>query len=1048
MKFKQLSLLAILIIGSTALQAQQKVKSLPPAKPVVGEIGSFTLPEGYVESLNLDGEQRPAVTYTHGMLKRENVDLNNGLNIVTRDSKNRPLLIEAGQGYKQLHGKSMGEQAKHFVEQASQLLGISNAGQAFELVRQDIDEIGMQHIKMQQMYQGVPVYGGEIIIHGDQTGLKSLNGFYHSQPKDINTVASIAQNTSEQTLVDRVGIADDVVDDFGLFDFEKLKTELVVFTKEDGSQHLAYHHTIYRSLVDRWEYFVDAHTGDVLDSHSSICKFHHHDSSDEVLDVHVGCSHHHHAHDHNKTVESTAAPQDGPVQSTARDLFGANKDINTYNVGSSFYMIDASRSMFSNQSNMPNEPVGTIWTIDAFNTSVENSNFMYDHVKSNSSSFPNKETAVSAHVNGGIAYEYFKNVHSRESINGMGGNIVSLINIVDRNGNSFDNAFWNGQAMFYGNGNTAFRPLARGLDVAGHEMTHGVVQATANLTYQGESGALNESMADVFGAMMDRADWQIGEDVVKNSAFPSGALRDLMDPHNGAQTGDFNRGWQPKHMNEKFTGSQDNGGVHINSGIPNHAFYRFAIAVGRDKAEKVYYRALTRYLTKSSQFADARIAVVKAASDLYGDAEVNAAKDAWSAVGVGESSGGNYENDSEVNPGQDLIVVADSDRNKLVLLNGNGEIIANPLSDIGPLSKPSVSDDGSKIVYVGKDNRIYLIEINWTEATFSRSTFQSDQVWRNAVISKDGRRFAVTTTDNDNRIIVYDAVIDSQTDFNLYNPTFTQGVSAGDVVVSDAMEFDFSGDNILYDALNRLEGNNGNIEFWDIGIINVWSSASESFALGEVQKIFTGLAEGESIGNPTYSKNSDYIIAFDFIENSSAGTKYQLLGANIERGSVKVLFENLNLSYPSYSRSDDKVIHDINIGGLALGVLDVDDSKINPVANSQDILINGARWGVWFSNGEREIVGLDEVVAEGKQFDIVPNPTTGMAQVIVDMDAAGAAQMVVSTLDGKVVLSQATALASGFNRLSIDVSNLSSGAYILSLKTDQGISSRKLVVAK
>jgi Zn-dependent metalloprotease len=94
-----------------------------------------------------------------------------------------------------------------------------------------------------------------------------------------------------------------------------------------------------------------------------------------------------------------------------------------------------------------------------------------------------------------------------------------LINVADDDGSSMGNAFWNGQAMFYGNGDGAFQPLARGLDVAGHEMSHGVIQSTANLEYQGESGALNESFADVFGVLIDRDDWKIGEDVVKASSI-------------------------------------------------------------------------------------------------------------------------------------------------------------------------------------------------------------------------------------------------------------------------------------------------------------------------------------------------------------------------------------------------------------------------------------------------------------------------------------------------------------------------------------------------
>jgi bacillolysin len=98
--------------------------------------------------------------------------------------------------------------------------------------------------------------------------------------------------------------------------------------------------------------------------------------------------------------------------------------------------------------------------------------------------------------------------------------------------------------------------------------------------------------------MIDRDDWKIGEDVVKTSAFPSGALRSLEDPHNGASTNNFNAGWQPRHYDERYKGTEDNGGVHINSGIPNWAFFKFASAIGKDKAEKVYYRALTTYLNQ------------------------------------------------------------------------------------------------------------------------------------------------------------------------------------------------------------------------------------------------------------------------------------------------------------------------------------------------------------------------------------------------------------------------------------------------------------------
>ena len=197
--------------------------------------------------------------------------------------------------------------------------------------------------------------------------------------------------------------------------------------------------------------------------------------------------------------------------------------------------------------------------------SPSNNNATYSQVFSNNNAWGGAPEGVSAHYNAGQSYEYFLTVHGRNSINGAGESIVSVVNVADENGNSLGNAFYNGLAIWYGNGDNTFFPLGRALDVAGHELTHGVVENSANLIYQNESGAMNESFSDIFGAMIDREDWLIGEDVVRPGVFPGGALRSLEDPHNGASFGDLGRGWQPKHTNERFTGSEDNGGVHINS---------------------------------------------------------------------------------------------------------------------------------------------------------------------------------------------------------------------------------------------------------------------------------------------------------------------------------------------------------------------------------------------------------------------------------------------------------------------------------------------------
>ncbi|MHB0867713.1 MAG: M4 family metallopeptidase [Thermoleophilia bacterium] len=234
--------------------------------------------------------------------------------------------------------------------------------------------------------------------------------------------------------------------------------------------------------------------------------------------------------------------------------------------------------------------------------------------------------AQAAHDNIGATYDYYFNTFGRDSFNGGGGGLNSTVHY----GSAYNNAFWNGQQMVYGDGDgRVFSPLGSGLDVVAHELTHGVTQYSANLVYSYQSGALNESYSDVFGVMVDRDDWLMGEDVY-TPATPGDALRSLSDP---TQYG------QPDNMNNYLVTTSDNGGVHTNSGIPNKAAYNIAQSISKDKMERIWYRTLTLYLNSGSQFSDARDASVQSAADLYGatSPEATAVANGFSAVGIGAS---------------------------------------------------------------------------------------------------------------------------------------------------------------------------------------------------------------------------------------------------------------------------------------------------------------------------------------------------------------------------------------------------------------------------
>jgi hypothetical protein len=154
-----------------------------------------------------------------------------------------------------------------------------------------------------------------------------------------------------------------------------------------------------------------------------------------------------------------------------------------------------------------------------------------------------------------------------------------------------------------------------------------VTEHTANLEYQWQSGALNESFSDIFGAMVDRDDWLMGEDLPSDALAGRDAMRDLSNPP---------RLGQPGHTDDWVSTCADNEGVHTNSGIPNKAYYNIATAVGKDKTERIFYRVLVVYLQTTSSLEDARAAALQAAQDLYGNgsAEYNAVQNGFNAVGL------------------------------------------------------------------------------------------------------------------------------------------------------------------------------------------------------------------------------------------------------------------------------------------------------------------------------------------------------------------------------------------------------------------------------
>lgn len=255
-----------------------------------------------------------------------------------------------------------------------------------------------------------------------------------------------------------------------------------------------------------------------------------------------------------------------------------------------------------------------------------------------------------AHDNAGAVYNYYLNNHGRDSFGDSGETIISTAH----HRMNYNNAFWNGVQMVYGDGDgNTFSPLSESKDVVAHELTHAVTDRTSGLIYENESGALNESISDIFGVLVDPPDWMLGEDIF-TPATPGDALRYMDDPTLGNQ---------PDHMDDFVTADSSgssmdqacfnsndrfNGCVHFNSGIPNKAAYLMSEGgthrgitvqgMGRENMGKVFYETNIFYLNQSSGFIDAREASLDAVAAIFpGDASKKCTvQNAWAAVGIGD----------------------------------------------------------------------------------------------------------------------------------------------------------------------------------------------------------------------------------------------------------------------------------------------------------------------------------------------------------------------------------------------------------------------------
>lgn len=250
----------------------------------------------------------------------------------------------------------------------------------------------------------------------------------------------------------------------------------------------------------------------------------------------------------------------------------------------------------------------------------------------------------------GATYAFFWEVFGRDSIDNQGFPLVGTVHY----GQGYENAFWNGAQMVFGDGDgEIFHRFTRSLDVVAHELAHGVTESEAGLVYYNQSGALNESLSDVFGVLTrqflfrqtaEQADWLIGADLLTDKV-QGVALRSMANPGSAYDDPVLGKDPQPGHMRDFIETRDDNGGVHLNSGIPNRAFHLAATAMGGyawERAGRIWYDTLCdRRLANDADFLAFARLTLDHASSRFGAAstEWRAVEQAWAEVGIGLSEG-------------------------------------------------------------------------------------------------------------------------------------------------------------------------------------------------------------------------------------------------------------------------------------------------------------------------------------------------------------------------------------------------------------------------
>lgn len=865
-------------------------------------------------------------------------------------------------------GEAPGDFALRYVEENKRTFGLTSPANELVLVNQTRDTVGGTHLLFCQRYQGVPFWGRQLTAHLNQQGnLAATTGYLSFTPEGAGVKPGIPATRAIEIAQTRLAADGQPMTltqaQMDFCRFAPPRPELFFWSPGPlEPPALAWVLELRPNARDWFRCFISAKDGRVLDVY-------------------------------NATNTASA-----PATAQAQNLKNQTVTLNTYQVGGTYYMIDGSRPMFipgQADSDLTNDPKGAVLCLDLRGQELNQQASLF-HFTSADNTWTDK-AAVSALDYAGKIYDYYKTVQNRNSFDNQGKAMMVLMHVPEKDSQSgqlhgMDNAFWNGSFVSLGDGYQSTTAWANAFDLVTHEFTHAHVQYTANLEYKFQSGALNESFADLGGISLDNTNYLIGEDIAVRQYMPSGALRDMSDPHNGiTRSGgdvisDVMKGWQPANMSEyvDLTQQQDNGGVHVNNGITNFAIYKTLSnpAVGHRAGENIFFHALTNYLGKQSNFTDFRIAAVRSAGDLHGadSAQQNAVKAAFDEVGIVEGAPPPPPPDTPPVTGQQYIVMV-ADLNDGTPERDSSLYITPPFTSVDQIQMPTQLTATNTNIYTGRPMAVdpYGQAIWFVDASFNLRAINPDKTgelavessgqWSSVAISPTGHRIALTRNVEENKILILDIGSQTLIERVLTAPTTSQQNTGADMVrFADSLVF-IDDQLLVYDCLNSVQSpsGGGTIDFWNVNLLDVDS--------GQIFAVLPPQAVGVHIMNPIFASTNKSILCVEIYQE---GATNKVIGINLSTGDAREMFDNgVSNAFADYSVDDKYMLYNtynagipgFEISGIALGA-----DKISTVGDP-GLLVSGAMMPIWFAQGTPPTVsaGFAAAASQGSEAQTTVN---------------------------------------------------------------------------